>query len=160
MAKLYELTGEYAELQDRAECGEDVSAALAALDGKLEAKAESIAAVLRNLSADQEALRAEEKRLAARRKAKENAEESLREYVRSQMVAAGITRIKCAAFSFALQNYEHVRVDDVDALPAEFRRTVPEAVEPDKKAILAAWKRDGEVVPGATVVTLPKLTER
>lgn len=157
--KLYELTGEYAALQGIAEDGEDVNDALAMLTDALEVKAERIGALLRNFSADQDALRAEEKRLAARRKALENAEEDVRDYIRRCMEQAGMTRLKCAAFSFTLSARDSLQVVDEAAVPAEYVRTKVET-SIDKKAALDAFKKHGECVPGTAVVTNNVLTIR
>lgn len=155
MTQLYKLTGEWAALQARAEDGEDVSAELAQLSDSLEVKAERIVAVLRNIRSDQDALRAEEKRLADRRRALENNEERLREYIRANMEIAGIQRIKCASFTMSLAERERVVVYDEKALPEEFTRT---KVEPDRGAIQAAYKQDGEVPPGVRIETYNSLT--
>lgn len=155
MTKLYELTGEWATLQARVEDGEDVSAELATLSDSLELKAERIAAVLRNLRSDQEALRAEEKRLADRRRSIENNEERLREHIKTCMEMAGISRIKCPAFTLSLSARERVVIDDETKLSPECLRT---KVEPDKSAIQAAYKRDGEIVAGASIETFNVLT--
>jgi hypothetical protein len=160
MTKLYEIAGAYAALAERAEHGEDVADAMAEIGDALEVKAQNIAAIMRNFDADCEALAAEVKRLSARRDACANARERLREYVRSNMEAAGIKRIKCAAFTLSLQEYESVRVDDLAAVPSEYKRTKPAEVVADKRAILKAYKSDGEVVPGVSIVVNQSLIER
>lgn len=154
MTALYALAAEYAALQDAAEAGDDIAVALAALTDSLEAKAERIAAVLRNLDADIDALAAEEKRLKRRREARENAKEHLRDYIRTCMVEGGITRVKCAAFSLSVSEREAVVVDDIDAVPAEYLHP-PKPAEKAvaKKAVLDAHKKLGEVVPGTRIVT-------
>lgn len=157
-APLYSLTGDYAELQRRAEDGEDVSGALAAIDDALEVKAERIAAVLRGLVADQETLAAEIVRLGARKRSLENAEERLRTYVRDCMVAANITRIKSPKFTLHLAPSESVVVEDIDAVPPEYLHT-PKPVEKAvaKKVVLDAHKKLGEIVPGCRVVVTKNL---
>jgi hypothetical protein len=156
---LYELTGAYAELQARAEDGDDVCAALAELDDAIEVKAERVAAVLRGLTADQDVLKVEEKRLAARRKAVEANEERLRAYIRDCMVSAGIKRIKCTAFTLSISEREQLVVSDEALVPAEFKRVVTET-KVDRAALGEAYKRDGELVPGTDVQTLHVLTVR
>jgi hypothetical protein len=158
-APLYQLTGEYAALQARAEDGEDVGDALAAIDDAIDVKAERIAAVLRNLKGDQELLRAEEKRLADRRRSLENNEERLREYIRTSMVSAGLTRVKCPAFTLSLSERESVVVENAEAVPEEFT-TLKVETRIDTKAVLAAYKNSGECVPGTRVATNHILTIR
>jgi hypothetical protein len=152
---LYKLTGEYAALQARIEDGEDVTAELEALNDALEVKAERIAFVLRSLSADQEVLAAEEKRLATRRKSLERAEESLREYIRANMAASGIKRIKCPAFTFSLSERENLVVVDEDSVPFDYLKTTTAV---DKVAVNAAYKRHGELVAGCELRTTHVLT--
>lgn len=159
MSSLYVLTGAYAQLQARAEDGEDVSAELAQLDDALELKAERVAYVLRNLSADQEALAAEEKRLAARRRSLEGAEERLRDYLRTGMEAAGLKRIKYAHFSLSLSERTNLVVVDEHAVPAEYVRTVT-TTSVDKTALKAALKSTGVVEPGCELRTTNVLTIR
>jgi len=69
--KLYELTGSYAVLQQKIEDGADSEAlaeTLEALEGAIEEKVEGIYKVRQNLQAMIDALDAEEKRLAERKK--------------------------------------------------------------------------------------------
>lgn len=73
--KLYDLTNNYCELQMMIEDGVDPSAledTLQAIEESIEDKAQNIALLIRNLEADTEAIKLEEKRLADRRRAVEN----------------------------------------------------------------------------------------
>lgn len=147
--RLYELTAAYAAIQQLADDGEDVSAQLAELDDALEAKGTALVAVMRGLDAEADALRLEELRMATRRRAIEANVERLREYVRTQMQANGITKIKGPAFSIGLSDGpERVVVEDAEAVPTEFQRV---RTEVDKSRILAAWKQSGECVPGTRI---------
>lgn len=157
MTALYRLAGEYAALQQAAEDGADCSAELAALTDSLEVKAERIAAVLRNLDADEGALAAEVARLDARLNAVRNSRKRLKQYVLDCMVAAGIERVKAPGFTLYLTTHEHVDVYDLTAVPDEYKRTKVE-VSADKKAIHAANKNHGEVVDGTRIVTTRSLT--
>lgn len=149
--RLYQLTGAYRELQQLADDGEDVSVALDQIEDELAVKAEGIAAVLRGLRADQDALRREEKRLADRRRALERNEERLRAYIRDCMVDAGLERVKCSAFTISLKHSDKVEIERAEALPPEYIRTKL-TVEPDKAAILEAHRKSGECVPGTRIV--------
>lgn len=152
---LYVLTGDYAALQAQAEDGEDVSAELAALTDSLEVKSERVAYVLRGLDADQEALKAEETRLRARRQSLENSEKRLREYIRDSMVAAGIKRIKCPQFTFSISERENLVVVDEDKVPFEHKKITASV---DKTAVNDAYKRDGELVAGTELRRTTVLT--
>lgn len=153
---LYDLTGELAELQRLAEDGEDVSEALARVEGDLEKKGLGIAHVLRNLEADVTALNAETERLIEKSQRLVRQHKRLGEYVLATMQARGVHAIKGPAFSLKVaENPPKVVVEDESAIPPEYMRTPdppppPKAV-PDKKAILAAFKEHGEVVPGTRI---------
>lgn len=149
--RLYELTAEFDALMQRSEEGEDVEAALATLQGDLEHKAGGVVRVLRNLEADADAYGAEEKRLTARRKTAEAQIERLREYMRSCMASAGITRIKCGSFSVTLSpGQERVEIVDIDKIDPKFVRTKTTR-DADKRALLADYKATGEIQPGVEI---------
>ncbi len=146
---LYELTGAYRILSDQLDEGMDVTDALALLEGALEQKSVAILAVMRELDLDVEKLKAEEQRLTARRRAAEANKERLRDYVRTSMVNAGVTKLKAGTFTVGVSDGpERVVIDDESKIPAAFTRT---KVEPDKTKILEAYKQHGECVPGTHV---------
>jgi len=150
--RLYELAPAYAYLIDALDDDGDASdghAHLDALSDAIDAKAASIAQVLSQLDAESEALRAEEKRLAARRQARERRAESLRDYLRMSLDAAGVAKIKSATHTISVgDGPQRVVVEDEGAVPQEFLRT---KIEIDKRAILVAMQSLGECVPGTRV---------
>lgn len=92
--KLYDLTNNYRELQMMIEDGVDPSAledTLQAIEESIQDKAQNIALLIRNLEADTEAIKLEEKRLADRRRAVENNCKSLKDYLYQQMILLGVT---------------------------------------------------------------------
>lgn len=150
--RLYELAPAYAYLIDALDEDGDASdghAHLDALSDAIDQKAASIAHVLAQLDAEAEALRAEEKRLATRRQARERRAESLRDYLRMSLDAAGVAKIKSATHTISVgDGPQRVVVEDEGAIPAEFLRT---KIEIDKRAILVAMQTLGECVPGTRV---------
>jgi hypothetical protein len=151
VTRLYELTAEFDALMQRSEEGEDVEAALATLQGSIEHKAGGVVRVLRNLEADAEAYGTEEKRLSQRRKSAEAQIERLREYMRSCMAGAGITRIKCGSFSVTLSpGQERVEIVDIDKLDPKYVRTKTQR-DADKRAVLADYKADGVIPDGVEI---------
>ena len=152
--RLYELAPAYAYLIDALDDDGDMLSSvwlgeLDALSDAIDAKAASIAHVLAQLDAEAEALRAEEKRLAARRQARERRAESLRDYLRMSLDAAGVSKIKSATHTISVgDGPQRVVVEDEGAIPAEFLRT---KIEIDKRAILVAMQSLGECVPGTRV---------
>lgn len=105
--KLYELTGSYAVLQQKIEDGADSEAlaeTLEALEGAIEEKVEGIYKVRQNLQAMIDALDAEEKRLAERKKSLKNELERLKEYTVQQLSKTGIQRVKTKIGTVSIKN--------------------------------------------------------
>lgn len=104
--KLYELTGQYSRLM---EMGEEIDAdtlkdTLEGIEGEISDKAESIVKVMKSIEADEQAIKAEEDRLCARRKALENRRLSIKDYLEVQLISAKIDKITGTIFTIALQN--------------------------------------------------------
>lgn len=147
---LYELTGAYLHIQNMIEEGaEGLEDTLEALNDALEDKAEGYGRVIRNLEAQANALREEEKRLADRRRSIENNIKKLKENLQASMKFMGKTKIKTNLFSFSIaKNPPTVKVIDIRAIPAKY--LIPQEPKPDKKGILEAMK-NGEDVPGVEI---------
>lgn len=160
--KLYQLADEYQqalEVLDDPELPEEVVRdTLEALQGGLVQKGQAVAAYALNLSAEIEALKAHEKRVAAKRKTLEGREEWLRGYLKSNMERCGINEIKAIDGTFTAKlgkGRPSVVIDNEKLLPddSEFVRWKREV---DKTAIAAAIK-NGQEVPGAHLETRPTL---
>lgn len=105
---LYDLTGDILKLQNILETGEVVDAELLAdvladTTADYEEKIESCAKVIKNLSADVDAIKAEEKRLATRRKGLENNVDALKGRMFDSMKVTGKTKIKGSVFTISIQ---------------------------------------------------------
>lgn len=159
---LYHLSTEYQQalvaLSDP-DLPEDVVAdTLQALEGGLVQKGQAVAAFALNLAAEVEAVKAVEKRIAARRKALEGRTEAMREYLRSNMAACGITEIKAIDGSFTAKlakGTPSVVLDD-ESLFLDDSEFVTWTRTLSKSKISAAIK-DGRNVPGAHLETKPSL---
>lgn len=153
MSHLYELTGQFKELAVLAESAdEDLAVAVRDTMGAIEAefndKALAVSHVILNLDADAGALDREIERLQERKRLLTNRQNQIREYLRENMEASGISKISCPLFTITLaKGRESVVVDDPDQLPDELMRVKTE-VSPDKTAIAAKLKA-GEEIPGA-----------
>lgn len=122
---------------------------LDSIEDVFDRKVENCTIMARELEAEAGVLKAEEARLAKRRKAMENRADGVMEYVKACFIAAGKTSLKTSLYSFTLgKPSQVVQVLDLAALPAGYIRIVPESREPDKNAIKKAIQ-GGEVVPGA-----------
>jgi len=148
--KLYELTEQHRELAVLAESDEgDLSEALAdtfeALEGEFNDKAISVIHVVKNMDADGDAIDNEIKRLQARKKSVQNKQNWMREYLRSNMEASGISKIECPIFTIALaKGRDIVEITDEGKIDAEYLN-IKTSVTPIKADILKALKEGKEV---------------
>lgn len=101
--QLYELTEIYLNLKDMDIEEEDLNSALENINDEIETKADNIAKVLRDFDGDIEALKSEEERLAKKRKAIENRQRQLKEYLQNAMLALDKRKFKTDLFSFNIQ---------------------------------------------------------
>ncbi len=143
---LYELTAVYQRLQNELENGEDVAGILEVIGDELETKADNYARVIQNLKAQADAFKAEEQRLADKRKKCEAGVERLKENLFAAMKATGKEKFKTELFSFSIQKNggaEPVIVDvETEKLPDDL---VQITEKPDLKAIAAYIKDTGDL---------------
>lgn len=140
---LYDLTGDILKLQNILESGEVVDTELLAdvladTTADYDEKIESYAKVIKNLSANVDALKSETERLNTRRKTLENNIAALKARMFDSMKATGKTKIKGDLFTVSIQangGKIPVIVDvDTSALPDEL---VKIEEKPDLDAIAA-----------------------
>ena len=161
---LYELSTQYRALEEALGTMDDavqVQSALDELNGlgeTIQAKALGIARVLKNLGAEVDAIKAEEQRLATRRKTVENNITRLKEYAVEMLDAAGIDSAKDDLFSVRVQDSPpSVDVHDEAKLPQSYY--VPVAPRLDKRSLLDDLK-SGKDVPGAAIMRSRSLRVR
>lgn len=153
--KLYELTSAYSTLWDLVD-NEDsdlsmIETALQTVESSIELKASNIVIFLKSLDNDAKAIKEEEQRLSARRRAIENKHASIKSYLQAEMEIAGIEKLKTATHSLSLQNNPPaLQIFDNEAIPQKYLTLVPEHYEVRKDEVKAAIKA-GEVVPGAEI---------
>lgn len=148
MSQLYEIAGRYRELASLDADDEAIANTLQGIECEFEEKAQRVVHVSLNLQSDVEAIDNEIERLKQRKAAILNHDARLREYLRTNMEATGITNISCPLFSITLAKGREIAViDDANKLPDELVRVKTE-IAPDKNAIAAKLKL-GENVPGA-----------
>ncbi|WP_242145848.1 MULTISPECIES: siphovirus Gp157 family protein [unclassified Bacillus cereus group] len=140
--KLYELSKNFCELQQMIEDGADPEAVqdtLQAIEEAFDEKVQGAALLILNLEAQAEVIKAEEKRLADRRKSFENSVKNIKEYLHQQMSAVGKKRIKGALITVGIQkNPASLDIANDAVIPPEFM--VPQEPKVDKKALLVAVK--------------------
>ena len=105
--RLYELTEQYKTLEDMvydpAVDPETLKDTMEGLWGEIEEKADGYAKIIFGMKADVSALKAEEERLAAKRKSLEDRSQWLMENLEANMREMGKTKFKTAMFSFSIQ---------------------------------------------------------
>ena len=151
--KLYQLTENYQNLWDLVEDEtidlSIVETALKTVEGAIQEKAQNLAVFIKSLGADIEVIKAEEKRLADRRKALENRQAGIKNYLQSQLEMAKLGKIKTAVITVSIQNNPPaVQIIDEAIIPAQYKTIVPQTFTIDKKSIADDIKK-GISVPGA-----------
>ena len=157
MANLYELSNQFAMIQQLIEDGaEGFEQALADIQGEISEKLDGYAMVIKNIESDIAGLKAEEKRLAERRKAMENNVVQMKERMAETLKTVDGQRLKTEKFTFSFRKSSKVEVADMDSLPQQFikvERTV-------SRSELAKALKAGEPIEGATLIENQSLSIR
>lgn len=152
MANLYEIASQYrAILEMEPENDDELAAQMNALDelgGELTVKADNIVRYMRNLSAEADALKAEEEKLYQKRKAIENKHDRLKAYLATQLMLAGLHELKAGIFKLRFQpTTPAISIINENAIPEKFWVVKREV---SKQSIKEAIK-NGEEVPGIEI---------
>ena len=118
----------------------------------VEEKARAVAAVIGNMGAANDMLAEFVKRKQEQLKASKAREESLRDYLLSNMLACEISEIKANDGSLTIKvckNPVSVVIDDADAVPDEFKHHVPPPPPVPDKVLIKKALQAGEIVAGA-----------
>jgi hypothetical protein len=155
--KLYEITEQLRELMAMDDVpAEQLQDTLDLVNEEFEQKAEQVAAFIRELSLDSEGYKAEIDRLSDRKKAIDNKVDSMKDYLRVNMQAADMTKIKGKLFTITLgAPTETVYVADSELLPDDL---VYIKREPNKTDIKAQLKSGAEIEGCALVQGKARLT--
>lgn len=123
---------------------------LDALTMEREEKLESICLWVKNLRADASAIKAEEKNLSERRKAKENKADKLEQYVASNLDGKPFETSKVKV---SFRKSESVNILNEDAIPDRFLNieVVRKPQKAEIKKYLKSLEGSGEEVPWATI---------
>ena len=128
----------------------ELEQALAINEENFAAKSEDYGHAILNLKGMAAAAKAEKERLAALQKFYENTCNRLDNALKTAMVATGHDKVETPTMRLSLRHTTATEVDDLDAVPAEYKTTKVEVVA-DKTAIKKAIQQ-GEDVPGAHLV--------
>lgn len=147
---LYSLSAAYQHIQTMIEDGQEgLADTLESLNDAIEDKAVGYAKIIKNLEGQALAIKAEEERLATRRKGLEGNAKRLKETLEQSMKDTNVKKIKTELFSFNIQkNPPSLDIVDDSEIPKSY--FVEQDPKLDKKAILADLKNGAEV-PGVQV---------
>ena len=142
---LYDLTNKYQELlnlmqsvdttdPDKQEVFQDT---LESLDGAIEDKAENIVHVLQQLKYNEEVIGKEISRLQAKKRALNNNQRNLKDYLKDTMEFTGKTKIKSPLFSIWVQNNNpRMIVEDETKIPPQFFEEQQPKLNTDRKSVV------------------------
>ncbi len=138
---LYELTDEYkaveAMLEEEGVEEQVILDSLEGIGGEIEEKADNYAKMIKNLLAEAEALKAEEERLSARRKARESLAQKLKSRLQANLEFIGKTKFKTLLFSFSVARNGGKQplfiTENIEEIPGKYLIQQPPI--PDKEAI-------------------------
>ena len=162
MAKLYKLTEQYKTIEEMLDreieyiSQDEIKETLANIKDEIEDKVASIGKLVLELKSDIESVKAEEDRLARRRSGYTSKMEWLKGYLLVEMQSTRVLKVKQDVISVSVQdNPPSVEVVDLEQIPEQYIRIIPETKEADKKAITEHFKATGEIIPG-TDLTLTR----
>ena len=165
--KLYEITAQYqniyALLQDPefAE-NEDILTALDQIEDAFENKVQQTIFMMKNIEAEIDPIDTEIKRLQAMKKARQNNIDCIKNRLRENMKAVGMSKLNCGLFSlsYRLQEANAVELDETEFLANNLDEDlVTVKVTPNKTEIKRRLK-NGEEIIGARLVDSEVLTIR
>ncbi len=176
MSRLFEISNDFAELFDQLDAFDEIEEddmreaaqqawydTLESIETEFELKAENVAQYIKALRVEADAIREEEKTLAARRKAKEKRADSLIGYLMSCMKQIHREKIETAKCKLSIRrNAESVQVADESKLIGQLvlngRSDLLRIKTPElDKTALKKCLQDGAVIDGASLVRTESL---
>jgi len=114
-------------------------------------KWENCGLFIKNLNAEIDSLKTEEKNLKQRRQAKEKKVQRLSDYLRYSMQLTDDRKFETARVVLSLRKSKRVEIDDIEKLPKEFIKEKVE-VSADKTKLKDAIDKHGMEIDGARIV--------
>lgn len=149
---IYEITGQYKLLENAMALNPDdesLQAEFDKIEDAIEVKADNYAKVIRNLQADVEAIKTEEKRLYDRRKVIENNIKSCKNNLMWSMKQTGKEKFKTELFSFSVAKNGGKAPLVVDVPPAELPAELQSVtIDADKDALRKYIEETGDLSYG------------
>lgn len=160
---LYELTNAYNNVLTLIEEGatpEEMELTLANIEDEIENKADSYAVIIKTLEAHKKMLAEEEKRLYSKRKNLEGNIDRLKRNLENSMELVGKKKFKTDKFSFGIQkNPMSANILDESKVPEKYKKVI-EAINIDKKSMIADFKDNGELIDGVEFIQSESLRIR
>jgi hypothetical protein len=157
MTKLYELTEAYVELLSQIEdCEteaeeEQVIIMLNQISDDIARKADAIARMVRNLTAESDGYEAEIKRMQKRKKTTDNMIQRLKDHIMFSMGVAGANELHTTIGKWRLQkNPPKAVILDESKIPEEYYVEQPPKLM--TSLILQNWRDTGEIPDGCDIV--------
>lgn len=154
---LYELTSKYRTIESMLDnefiTGEEIQASLDNIKEQIGDKVESIAKIILSLKGDVKSVEAETERLVKRTQGMNNHIEWLKNYLLTEMISSNTYKVKRDLVTVSVaDNPPSVEVVNLDLIPTEYRRVIPETWQPDKKAMIEHFRETGEIIVGTDLV--------
>jgi len=160
MTKLYKLTEQYQTIEGMLDreieyiSQDEIKETLANIKDDIEDKVASIGKIVLELKSDIESVKVEEDRLAKRRSGFTNKMEWLKLYLLAEMVSTNTLKVKKDVISVSVQNNPpSAELIDLELVPEQYVRVIPEKRELDKRTIIEHFKETGEIVSGINIIT-------
>ena len=159
--RLFEIANDYIALMHAIENDELPEEAIAdtleAIQGEIEEKADNIGCLLKELEAATYAIKAEEQRLAERRKKKEKLYERLKNYLSESLLGMGINTLETTRNAITFRKSEVAEVNEATFFEwAKANRADLITVKVTESANKTEIKKElkaGAEIPGAVLVT-------
>lgn len=151
---LYEITGAFPKLMAQEEMSEeDKNKVEEELTTLLQKKSNSVIAYSKNIELTIKAMKEEETRISANRKALENRLEQFKKYVKECMEGNGINKIETDLGTLSIAKSPiSVEIVNEEEIPDEYKEVIF-TTKVDKKKIADAFKSTGELIEGVEIHT-------
>ena len=159
MIALYKLTDRYKTIRDMLDkdtqeiTREEIIESLSAIEDDIKLKIGNIGKLVLELKSDVAAIKTEEDRLLRRRQGYISKMEWLKLYLLTEMTSTNIAKVKEDVISVSVQNSPpSCEVIELEQIPEQYIRVIPEQHEADKKAIIEHFKTTGEIINGVDLI--------
>ena len=151
--KLYEINDAYYKWLEKVQENEgeltpEMLTEIDCIEGEFEEKGEAYAVLIKTLNAEAELIGSEEKRLAERRRRKENLSERLKERLAESMRIFERDKLETAKCKVSFRTSKAVEIIDETLIPDEYFKTERKVIKTDIKTAIA----EGKEVAGAVLV--------